>query len=40
MLVGFGPVEVCLIKDLNTPGPVTIDNVETVDGTATGKQAL
>ncbi len=29
--------EVCLIKEPLTAGPVTIDNVQTVDGTATGK---
>ncbi len=28
---------VCLIKEPLTAGPVTIDNVQTVDGTATGK---
>ncbi len=33
-----GEVEVCLIKEPDTADPVTIDNVSTVDGSATGIQ--
>ena len=33
-----GMAEVCLIKEPNTPGDVTIDDVQTADtGSATGK---
>ena len=36
VLENAGSVMVCLIKEPNTPGSVTIDNVQTVQNTATG----
>lgn len=36
----IGTAQVCLIKDAQTAGPITIDDITTSEGTATGRSRL